>query len=273
MRKRVVIRWLPMRRFALAALAFGVGLAVTCPARAEEATDVDHLVQNLSGGSDFRIRTQAALALGASKSKRAIQPLCTSLSDANATVRAASAAALGRLRLLGGSECLQKRLASETSETVKAAILKALDPIFTSETKYYLAIGKTADKTGRGGDEIDGIVRGAMAASANVQPMYAVAPIGETLADARRRLAPHGNVKPFFLSPKLSAPEYGPNGLTVRLEIAVLNYPEKTLIGSYTTKLTEPGVSDPDKDTENDLIKTAAERALEKFQQFAARIQ
>lgn len=262
-----------MRRFALAALVGGVGFMITLPVHAQEAADVDHLVQNLSGGSDFRIRTQAALALGASKSKRAIQPLCTGLADSNATVRAASAAALGRLRLLGGSDCLQKRLANESSDTVKAAIMKALDPVFTSETKYYLAIGKTADKSGRGGDEIDGIVHGAMATSASTQTMYAVAPAGETLADAKRRLGPHGNVKPFFLSPKLSAPEYGASGLTVRLEIAVLNYPEKTLIGSYTTKLTEPGVSSPDKDTENDLIKTAAERSLEKFAAFAARVQ
>src|SRR3954469_8315997 len=116
-------RWVPMRRLALAALLCGVGFMAERPAVAEEPADVDHLVQNLSGGTDFRIRTQAALALGASKSKRAVEPLCSSLADQNATVRAASAAALGRLRL-GGSECLQKRLASEASATVKSAIQK-----------------------------------------------------------------------------------------------------------------------------------------------------
>ncbi|HEY4104812.1 MAG TPA: HEAT repeat domain-containing protein, partial [Polyangiaceae bacterium] len=246
-----------MRRFAFAALLGGVVFIATRPALADDA-DVDHLVQNLSNGSDFRIRTQAALALGASKSKRAVQPLCSGLNDANATVRAASAAALGRLHL-GGSECLQKRLTNESSDTVKSAIMKALDPVFTSETKYYLAIGKTADKTGRGGDEIDSLVRGAMAGGAGAQSMFAVAPAGETVTDAKRRLGAHSGVKPFFLSPKLAAPEYGGAGLTVRLEIAVLNYPEKTLIGSYTTKLTEPGVTSPDRASENDLIKTAAE--------------
>jgi len=272
MRRALVIPWLPMRRFALAALLGGVGFMATLPAAAQESADVDHLVQNLANGSDFRIRTQAALALGASKSRRAVEPLCGGLADANATVRAASAAALGRLRL-GGSECLQKRLASESSDTVKSAIQKALDPVFTSDTKYYLAIGKTADKTGRSGDEIDNIVHGAMAAGAGAQAMYAVAPVGETIVDAKRRLSAHGSVKPFFLSPRLGPPEYSGAGLTVRLEIAVLKYPEKTLIGSYTTKLTEQGVSSPDKDSENDLIKTAAERAIDKFPQFAARVQ
>jgi hypothetical protein len=272
MRRVLVITWFPMRRFALAVLLGGLGFMAARPAHAQESADVDHLVLNLANGSDFRIRTQAALALGASKSRRAVGPLCSGLDDSNATVRAASAAALGRLRL-GGSECLQKRLANEPSDTVKSAIQKALDPVFTSDTKYYLAIGKTADKTGRSGDEIDGIIHSAMASAASSLPIYAVAPVGETVADAKRRLGPHSNVKPFFLSPRLTAPDYSGGNLTVRLEIAMFSYPDKSLIGNYTTKLTEPGVTSPDKDSENDLIKTAAERALDKFSQVAARIQ
>ena len=272
MRRALVIPWLPMRRFALTALVASVGFMATRPALAQDSADVEHLVQNLSNGSDFRIRTQAALALGASKSRRAVEPLCSGLADNNATVRAASAAALGRLRL-GGSECLQKRLLVETSDTVKSTIQKALDPVFTSDTKYYLAIGKTADKTGRSGDEVDAIIHSAMASAASSLPIYAVAPVGETAADAKRRLAAHGNVKSFFLSPRLTAPDYSGGNLTVRLEIAMFSYPDKALIGNYTTKLTEPGVTSPDKDSENELIKTAAERALDKFSAVAARIQ
>jgi HEAT repeats len=261
-----------MRRLALAAFVGGLGLLAARPAGAEETADVDRLLQNLQSGSDFRIRTQAALALGASKSRRAVEPLCSSLEDPNATVRAASAAALGRLRL-GGSECLQKRFANETSDTVKSAIQRALDPVFTSETKFYLAIGKVTDKTGRTGDEVDGIVHNAMAEAAIALPVFAVAPSGETLADAKRRLAPHSGVKSYFLSPRITAPDYSNGNLTVRLEIAMFSYPDKALIGNFTTKLTEPGVSAPDKDSENDLIKTAGERALDKFSQIAARLQ
>jgi hypothetical protein len=260
-----------MRRLALAALLGGVGFLAARPALAEDA-DVDHLLQNLANGSDFRIRTQAALALGASKSRRAVEPLCSALDDSNATVRSASAAALGRLHL-GGAECLQKRLANEASDTVKSAIQKALDPVFTSETKYYLAIGKVTDKTGRGGDEIEGIVHSAMAGAAAASPLFAVAPPGELVADAKRRLSSHGNVKCYFLSPRIGAPDYSGGNLTVKLEIAMFSYPDKALIGNYSTKLTEPGVSSPDKDSENDLIKTAGERALDKFSQIAAHLQ
>jgi len=229
------------------------------------------LRHNLAGGSDFRIRTQAALALGASKSRRALEPLCAGLDDANATVRAASAAALGRLRL-GGTECLQKRLASEASDTVKSAIQKALDPVFSPETKYYVAIGKISDKTGRSGDGVDSLVHSAMVSAAATLPAFVVAPVGETLADAKRRLRPHQNVKPVFLSPRVPAPDYSGGNLTIRIEIAMFSYPDKSLIGTFTTKLTQTGVTAPDLETENDLIRDTAARALEKFSVAAARL-
>lgn len=266
-----MVLWLSMRRLALAALLGGLGFVAVRPALAEEPADVDHLVQNLSGGSDFRIRTQAALALGASKSKRAVEPLCAGLGDQNATVRAASAAALGRLRM-GGSDCLQKRLANETNDSVKSAIQKALDPVFTSDTKYYVAIGKVSDKTGRSGDEVDSIVHSAMAGAATDQTAFTLAPVGEVLIDAKRRLSAHTGVKPVFLSPRVPPPEYSGGNLTIRIEIAMFSYPDKSLIGSFTTKLTQQGVPSPDKDTENDLLRDTAERAFEKFTQTAARL-
>lgn len=259
-----MIRWLAMRRLALAVLFGGVGFMAVRPAQADDSADFDRFLKNIAGGSDFRVRTQAALALGASKSPRAVAPLCTGLNDANATVRAASAAALGRLRR-GGTECLQKRLATEASDTVKSAIQKALDPVFTPDTKYYLAIGKTSDKTGRKGDEVDGIVHTAMAGAASNLPIYAVAPLGETAAEARRRLSGHGNVKSVFLSPRVPPPDYAGGGLTIRVEIAMFSYPDKVLIGNFTQKLTQPDVSSPDKATEDDVLRETAARAIERF--------
>jgi hypothetical protein len=266
-----MIRCPAMRRLGLAALLAGLGFVAARPAFAEPTADVDRLVQNLANGADFRIRTQAALALGASKSPRAVEPLCASLADTNATVRAASAAALGRLRL-GGTECLQKRLANEASDTVKSAIAKALDPVFSTETKYYVAIGKIADKTGRSGDEVDGIVHNAMVAAAAALPVFTLAPAGETLADAKRRLAGHSAVKPVFLSPRVPVPDYSGGNLTIRIEVAMFSYPDKSLLGSYTTKLTQQGVSSPDKATEDELIRDTAARAFEKFTVAAARL-
>jgi len=260
-----------MRCLGLAALITGLAVVAARPAFAEPPADVDRLVANLARGADFRIRTQAALALGASKSRRAVEPLCAGLADTNATVRAASAAALGRLRL-GGTECLQKRLGAETSDTVKSAIVKALDPVFLPETKYYVAIGKIADKTGRSGDGVDTIVHSAMVSAAAASPAFTMAPAGETLADAKRRLVGRSGVKPIFLSPRVPVPDYSGGNLTIRIEVAMFSYPDKSLLGSYTTKLTQQGVTSPDKDTEDELIRDTAARAFEKFTVAAARL-
>lgn len=264
------VRWTGMRCLLLGALLGTVGVTAVRPAAAEDNAEFDRLLKNLVSGSDFRIRTQAALALGASKSNRALEPLCGALSDSNATVRAASAAALGRLRM--GSDCLQKRLASESSSTVKSAIQKALDPVFTTDTKYYVAIGKVSDKTGRPGDQVDEIVHRAMAQAASGLPSFTLAPTGETLAEAKRRLTGHGNVKPVFLAPRVPVPEYANGNLTVRIEIAMFSYPDKSLLGSFTTKLTQQGVASPDQETEGELIRDTAARALEKFTLAAARL-
>jgi len=247
-------------------------------ARAQGTGDVDRMVENLRSGSDFRVRTQAALALGASKTERAVQPLCRALSDPNTTVRAAAAAALGKLQL-GGAQCLEERSRSEASATVKAAIQKALDlvrgggePVFRPDTKFYLSIGKTTDKTGRSGDAIDRIVRSAMVGAAGPLGIV-IAPGTETAADAKRRLSAHKSVKAFYFAPRVSPFDYADGNLKVRLEIAFFTYPEKSLIGNFAVPLTQQGVSPGDTTSENELLQMAAERAMEKLGIIAARIQ
>ena len=265
---------------AVRRVAFGVGtcLGLTTVAWAQGAGDVDRMVVNLKSGSDFRVRTQAALALGASKTERAVQPLCAALADSNTTVRAAAAAALGKLQL-GGAQCLEERAKTEPSATVKAAIQRAVDqvrgggePVFRPDTKYYVSIGKTADKSGRTGDGIDRLVRAAMVAAAGPLGIV-IAPMNETPADAKRRLAAQKSVKSFYFSPRVSPFDYADGNLKVRLEIAFFTYPEKALIGNFAVPLTQQGVSGSDVTSENELLQMAAERAMEKLGPIAARIQ
>ncbi len=263
---------------ALSVLSLLAVWLVTSVASAQ-TSDIDRLIYNLANSEDFRVRTQAALALGASKSERAVVPLCSGLADTNTTVRAASAAALGRLGQRSGQQCLEKRLGSETSDVVKATIQKALEtlknaggaePVFASDTKCYISIGKTTDKTSRGTAEIDGIVRSAMTAKVGQTPGFHAAPPAETLAEAKRRLAAHAGVKGYYLSPGVSPPDYSNGNLKVKIEVAMLSYPEKNLIGSYSVNLTEPGVSPGSIENENELIRMAAERAIDKFATIAA---
>jgi hypothetical protein len=239
-----------------------------------QASDMERLIYNLANSEDFRVRTQAALALGASKSERAVTPLCSALGDSNTTVRAASAAALGRLALHSGQECLQRRLGSETSDVVKVTIQKALEviknggaggePVFASDTKFYISIGKTTDKTGRGTAEVDGIVRSAMTSKVGQTPGFLAAPAAETAAEAKRRLGAHTGVKGFFLSPVITA-EYTDDNLKVKIEVAMATYPDKNVFGNFSFFLKEGGVSPGSTQDENDLIRSVAERAVEKF--------
>jgi hypothetical protein len=251
-----------------------------------QAGDVDRLIYNLANSEDFRVRTQAALALGASKSERAVTPLCAALGDgalgdSNTTVRAASAAALGRLAFRAGQECLQRRLGAESSDVVKATIQKAIEviksggagsaePVFASDTKFYILIGKTTDKTGRSSAEVDGIVRAAMTAKVGQTPGFLAAPSNESPAEAKRRLGAHAGVKGFYLSPGVLPPDYSNGNLKVKIEIAMLTYPDKNLIGSFSVNLTEQGVSPGSMQNENELIRMLAERAIEKFAPIAA---
>src|SRR5262245_5603130 len=109
-----------------ATLLFAGFFLITKTSFADDA--VDRAAGQLKTGDDFRVRTQAALALGASKSKRAVDHLCRGLEDSSQTVRAASAAALGKLKM-GGEDCLSKRLDGESNEMVKSSIKKALSQI------------------------------------------------------------------------------------------------------------------------------------------------
>lgn len=244
-------------------------LVVALPSRA--ADRVDELAERLAGGEDFRIRTQAALALGATGSQRAVEPLCGGLEDSSTTVRAAVAAGLGKLNL-GGEECLERRLADEPSSAVKSAIKKALErlkrgkaPRLDANSRYYLAIAKTTDKTGRDGGEVDQLVRKTLAASAAGLEGAVVAPATETAAEAKRLLAGHQRVVGFYLSAKVLKPVYSGGSLSVKIELAVFTYPGKALKGTLTKKLTQQDVSEGDTGSEDELIKMATERVFRAF--------
>lgn len=250
-----------------------LGVLLVCAAAAAQQGDLERALANLRH-EDFRVRTQAALALGASKNERATIPLCATLEDGNVSVRAAAAAALGRLAL-GGDECLDKRLAVETNASAKAAMEKALEqldggePIFTPEVRFYLAVGKLTDKSGRNGAALARLVRKSMTSAGGAIESFAFAPGHETPQRAKERVSKHPKVKGFYLSPRLPPFEYTDGNLTVRLEIAMFSYPDKAMVGSFSVRLTQPDVAKPDPESENDLVSMCAERAIEKFSRIA----
>jgi hypothetical protein len=241
-------------------------------------------IHELANNQDFRVRTQAALTLGTSGEGRAVEPLCRALDDNKAAVRAAAAAALGKLAL-GGIDCLEKHEATEATDSVKNAIVKALQSIrakgegssvpegvIDSTTRFYISIGKTADNTQRKKSKVNDVVRVALIKSLLKQKGITVGPDGETKAQYQKRIAGKKGIKGFLLSPKVQSPEYGDDSITVRFEIAILTFPEKALKGMIPVKLTQQGSVKKSDASEDELISMAVERAVEKLMKNIDRI-
>lgn len=239
------------------------------------APTVAELAERLRNASDFRVRVQAALALGASKSNDAVSPLCDGLGDANATVRTAAAAGLGRLRKQGGVACLEKRAKSETNASVKAQIARSIGQIKggaapalsrapDGSTRWYVAVAETRHKGNRSAREIDAIVQAVIRKALLANGAMAVAPTGETVAQAQAVLGKH-KVQGYLLKPTVDPPEYADSKLTIRVRLTMYTYPNEALQGEFTPKLTQSGTPSEDIESENELIKMASERAVARF--------
>lgn len=122
-------------------------------ARPVHGADVSTLVDRLKNGSDFRVRVQAALELGKSKSSAARLPLESALDDDNAAVRAAAAAALkvlGDKKSIPALERHQKDESPAVRSQVKAtlAALRARSKPGGDAPKVLVKLGKM--KNGKG---------------------------------------------------------------------------------------------------------------------------
>lgn len=230
--------------------------------------------------NDFRVRTSAALALGASNDDEAVGPLCDALSDPNAVVRQASAVALKRLGRSQAVGCLKRRLGSERSKSVKLQITRALDeldkgksssdsggpykPKSNPNAKYYVQIAKVNNKTDRSADDIERVVLDAVRRKLDSSGDFQIAPEKESTAQARAVMKKR-NMKGFYLSFAVDRFDYSGGNLRVRVRCAVSNYPGKALQGEVPAGLTQTGVSPSDHGAEDNLMKMAAERAVELF--------
>ena len=219
---------------------------------------------------DFRVRVQAALSLGTSGEKEAVTALCKGLGDENRTVRIAAASALGRLAL-GGKGCLQRRLEVEPEASVKTSIERALaqlegggaggaEPAIDAKTKFYVAIDKLA-----GPERLNGPVRAAFVRGAKGQSAVAFAPVGEKQADAERVLAKFAGARGFAMSVKASKPSYADGTLEMKLSVALMSYPDRNILLSFSQKAAMGGVTEPNPKAEEELLVSAAEAAMQKF--------
>ena len=265
-------------------LALAITLCALLSAHDSAADDrtaflIDHLKYPPSAGQtdDFRVRTNAALALGQTNDEGAIAPLCGALSDPSEVVRQAVAAALKRLARPSSVDCLKARLGVEGNAAVKAQIGKALEaipgasgaagpPKTNANAKFYVAISPIANNTGRAQADIDRVVLGAVRSKLEGLGPYQLAPPAET-ADAARAQITKRNLKSFYLSIMVEKFDYTDGNQRVRVKIAVFTYPGKDLRGEVPAGLTQQGVSPGDHAAEENLMGMAAGKAAELFAQ------
>jgi hypothetical protein len=180
---------------------------------------------------------------------------------------------------------LEKRQAQETTDSVKNAIVKALqnvrskgdgnapaEGVIDASTRFYISIGKTADTLQRKKSKVHDVVRTALVKALLKQKGVTVGPDGETKAQYQKRVVGKKGIKGFLLSPKVQSPEYGDDAVTVRFEIAILTYPDKALKGMIPVKLTQQGSVKKTDAAEDELISMAVERAVEKLMKNIERI-
>jgi hypothetical protein len=239
---------------------------------------------------DFRVRTNAALALGATNDDAAVAPLCEGLEDPSDVVRQAVAVALKKLARPTSLDCIGRRESLEANASVKQQLARAREAITATiarspagagagggagegaaeatngSAKYYVSVSHVANNTTRPTTDIDRVVRGAIASKLQTLGEYQMAPDGESNAAAKATVSKR-RLKGYYLGVSVDNFDYSDGSLRVRVKIAVFSYPGKDLRGEVPASASLPGSRPGDSNAEDQLMTVVAARAAELFAQ------
>ena len=222
---------------------------------------------------DYRVRTNAALALGATNDDAAVQPLCGALNDGSDVVRIAAAAALQRLGRSSALSCLRGRLSSEGAANVRGALTRAIDalaagggggggaPPTVPNARFYVAISVGQNSSGRDSAQVMNAITNKLASIGG----YQLAPHAESPA-AAQAVMQRRNLKGFFLTVSIELVDTS-QGMKGLVRIAVASYPGHDLRGEVAPYAIASGVRKGDPGAEESLLEAVAERAAEQFSQ------
>jgi hypothetical protein len=270
------------------AAAVSLVLVMLAPAAALADSRVHFLAERLkyppdSGQvDDFRVRTNAALALGATNDDAAVAPLCGGLDDPSDVVRQAAAVGLKRLGRASAVDCLRHRVAIESKAPVKKEIQHAIDaldalaggskgtgsaaPAVVEGARYYVALSPITNNSSRSTADVERIVKDAISARLGQLGGYQLAPPGESNGAAKAAIAGR-KLKGYYLGIGIDRFDYSDGNLRVRVKIAVFSYPGKDLRGEVPAGATLPGARPGDKGAEDQLLTVVAGQAAELFAQ------
>jgi hypothetical protein len=250
------------------------------PGRAAADERSTYLAEQLRTNDDYRVRTQAALALGGSDTDDAVRPLCDALADTNVSVRVAAAAALGKLARPAGIPCLKQAETTEAAPSAKAQIQKSVGaleaasaasgppPPPASDAKFYVALQVT-NKSTRPSRDVEDMVRAAMQGKLLASRGYAVAPKEETSAQALQ-IIQGKKLKGYYLLATVEPPVYAGEELTQIVRVSMWSYPDRALQGELSPSFTQSSARMGDTKSEDALVRLCVERAIELFQKITA---
>lgn len=240
------------------------------PAGAEESK-LPFLIEKLRA-DDFRVRTNAALALGATKDDGAVQPLCGALDDSSEVVRQAAAAGLKRLRKSASLGCLRSHAQSEASEAVKLQLSRAVEaieaagegdaPKVNAQAKYYVAISAVQNRSDKPQGEVDSAVLAAVKKKLEAGGVFQVAPDKEAPTAAKAEMKKR-NLKGYYLAISVDPFDYSA-GIKASVRVAIFTYPGKDLRGEVARRM-KSSAQKGDKSAENQVLSGAAEDAVDEF--------
>jgi hypothetical protein len=266
----------------VAPLAIGAMIAFVPHTAFADAERVKFLADKLKS-DDFRVRTNAALALGAANDDAAVDPLCGALSDSSEVVRQAAAVAMKRLARPQSVSCLKEREGRESNDGVKIAITRAIESMAAGggsgggsdkikenpSAKYYIALSTIANSTSRAQPEVETVVAKSIKSKLEAAGTIQIAPNKES-ADSAKETMKKRSMKGFYLAIAVDKFDYSNGNLRVKVKIGVFTYPGKSLLGNVDKTLTKEGVSSGDKSAEDQMMDMAAGLAVEQFAQNAS---
>ncbi|CAN5492260.1 hypothetical protein BH09MYX1_BH09MYX1_28020 [soil metagenome] len=259
-------------------LSLVVATTVMAPRPANADSRTTFLAERLKA-DDFRVRANAALALGQTSDDDAVQPLCGALGDGNEVVRSSAAAALKRLGKSAAVACLKARLSVESSDDVKLQLSRAIESLGTGTTgtggglddppkqiagaKYYVSIGPITNNSGRPQAEIDRVVGAAIKAKLEALG-YQVAPRIETPDAARKVIGDRHMTKGFYLSVVVQ-PFNTSSGISVTMQMSIASYPGKSIVANVPSSAGAGGAKAGDHGTEDGLMAAVGQNLIATF--------
>ncbi|MCB9558685.1 MAG: HEAT repeat domain-containing protein [Deltaproteobacteria bacterium] len=147
-----------MDQFAVSLLPLGRALCVIVALLAPQLAHADRvgqLIRLLETDDSYKVRLQAAMALGRLKDRRGIPALIQALKDPQHVVRGMSAASIGQIADPRGVPALKLLLRREQHSFVIEQAKKALAGLSQPDSgRFFVQVRKIKNSAGRGGPEL-----------------------------------------------------------------------------------------------------------------------